>query len=164
MNEEIRLLMSNVNTSIIQIRSAYAMWAKVHGLNYHKVLIFYAMRDNEECTQKQIADSYRLPKQTVHNIITSLKKEGYLELVSSKKNGKEKVLALTERGRAYYEDIMEPIMEFEELATYKMGIEEIRQMTSLAMKFGQILEESITQQERMTTDRKGTHYESINGN
>ena len=65
MNEEIRLLMSNVNTSIIQIRAAYAMWAKVHGLNYHEVLIFYAMRDNEECTQKKIADSYRLPKQTV---------------------------------------------------------------------------------------------------
>lgn len=56
MNEEIRLLMSNVNTSIIQIRAAYAMWAKVHGLNYHEVLIFYAMRDNEECTQKKIAD------------------------------------------------------------------------------------------------------------
>lgn len=74
MNEEIRLLMSNVNTSIIQIRAAYAMWAKVHGLNYHEVLIFYAMRDNEECTQKKIADSYRLPKQTVNNIITSLKK------------------------------------------------------------------------------------------
>ena len=53
MNEQIRILMSNVNTSIIQIRGAYAAWAKEHGLNYHETLIFYAMRDNEECTQKQ---------------------------------------------------------------------------------------------------------------
>ena len=98
MNEEIRLLMSNVNTSIIQIRAAYAMWAKVHGLNYHEVLIFYAMRDNEECTQKKIADSYRLPKQTVNNIITSLKKNGYLTLIPGRKNAKEKILALTESG------------------------------------------------------------------
>ena len=124
MNEEIRLLMSNVNTSIIQIRAAYAMWAKVHGLNYHEVLIFYAMRDNEECTQKKIADSYRLPKQTVNNIITSLKKDGYLTLIPVRKNAKEKILALTESGEAYYRSIMEPILEFETLASEKMGKEE----------------------------------------
>lgn len=160
MNEEIRLLMSNVNTSIIQIRGAYAMWAKVHGLNYHEVLIFYAMRDNEECTQKQIADSYRLPKQTVNNIITSLKKAGYIELVSGKKNAKEKVLTLTEKGNAYYQQLMEPIMEFETLASEKMGIEQIRQMTALAMQFGQILEESITLQEQLHPAKEEHHNES----
>lgn len=92
MNEEIRLPMSNVNTSIIQIRAAYAMWAKVRGLNYHEVLIFYAMRDNEECTQKKIADSYRLPKQTVNNIITSLKKDGYLTLIPGRKTRRKRSL------------------------------------------------------------------------
>ena len=149
MNEEIRLLMSNVNTSIIQIRAAYAMWAKVHGLNYHEVLIFYAMRDNEECTQKKIADSYRLPKQTVNNIITSLKKDGYLTLIPGRKNAKEKI----------YRSIMEPILEFETLASEKMGKEEIRQMTALAMKFGQILEESISLQTNTDVTKEGNHNE-----
>lgn len=159
MNEEIRLLMSNVNTSIIQIRAAYAMWAKVHGLNYHEVLIFYAMRDNEECTQKKIADSYRLPKQTVNNIITSLKKDGYLTLIPVRKNAKEKILALTESGEAYYRSIMEPILEFETLASEKMGKEEIRQMTALAIKFGQILEESISLQTNTDVTKDGNHNE-----
>ena len=159
MNEEIRLLMSNVNTSIIQIRAAYAMWAKAHGLNYHEVLIFYAMWDNEECTQKQIADSYRLPKQTVNNIISSLKKAGYITLIPGRKNAKEKILALTKSGEAYYQAIMKPIMEFETLASEKMGKDEIRQMTALAMKFGQILEESISLQTNTDLTKEGHHNE-----
>ncbi len=143
MNEQIRSLMSNVNTSIIQIRGAYAAWAKEHGLNYHETLIFYAMRDNEECTQKQIADSYRLPKQTVNNIITTLKKRGYIELVYGENNRKEKILKLTETGQAYYNRIMESIMKFEQMASERMGEERIRQMTDIAMEFGKILEDTI---------------------
>ncbi len=143
MNEEIRQLMSDVNTAIIRIRAAYATWAKENGLNYHETLIFYAMRDNPECTQKQIADSYRLPKQTVNNIVVALKKIGYIELVPSAKGGKEKVLKLTPSGEAYYNEIMGKILEFEEMASMTMGVDKIRQMTEMAMAFGEILEESI---------------------
>ena len=143
MNEEIRQLMSDVNTAIIRIRAAYAAWAKENGLNYHETLIFYAMRDNPECTQKQIADSYRLPKQTVNNIVVALKKIGYIELVPAAKGGKEKVLKLTLSGQVYYDQIMEKIIEFEKMASMTMGIDRIRQMTDMAMEFGEILEESI---------------------
>lgn len=159
MNEDIRLLMSNVNTAIIQIRGAYATWAKLHGLNYHEVLIFYAIRDNKECTQQQIADNYRLPKQTVHNIITSLKKAGYIKLVPNRKNAKEKILTLTECGKVYYQSIINPIMEFEKMASEKMGIDAIQQMTALTTTFGQVLEESIVLQLQMDALRKDSNNE-----
>ena len=151
MDEEIRILMSNVNTAIIRIRGAYAAWAKEHGLNYHEVLIFYAMRDNKECTQKQIADSYRLPKQTVNNIIITLKDRGYIKLVHGESNRRDKILKLTEQGRKYYNGIMESIMEFEQMASERMGEERIRQMTDLAMEFGQILEDTIQIQKNSDT-------------
>ena len=72
-----------------------------------------------------------------------------------RKNAKEKILALTESGEAYYRSIMEPILEFETLASEKMGKEEIRQMTALAMKFGQILEESISLQTNTDVTKEG---------
>ncbi|MCI5876994.1 MAG: hypothetical protein MRZ93_01045 [Lachnospiraceae bacterium] len=54
---------------------------------------------------------------------------------------------------------MEPILEFETLASEKMGKEEIRQMTALAMKFGQILEGSISLQTNTDVTKEGTHNE-----
>lgn len=40
-----------------------------------------------------------------------------------------------------------------------MGKEEIRQMTALAMKFGQILEESISLQTNTDVTKEGNHNE-----
>ena len=54
---------------------------------------------------------------------------------------------------------MEPILEFETLASEKMGKEEIRQMTALAIKFGQILEESISLQTNTDVTKEGNHNE-----
>ncbi|MDD6242816.1 MAG: helix-turn-helix domain-containing protein [Roseburia hominis] len=73
-------------------RGKPAAWAKAHGVNYHKTLILYSMRHNEECTQKQIRENYRLPKQTVNNIVTELRREGMITLVPAKDGGREKVL------------------------------------------------------------------------
>lgn len=143
MDQDTRALMCGVNTAIIKIRGAYAAWAKAHGVNYHKTLILYSMRDNEECTQKQISENYRLPKQTVNNIVTELRREGMITLVPAKDGGREKVLCLTEQGEIYAAGIMEPLLRFEEEAARRMGIRGITQMTELAMEFGQILEDAI---------------------
>ena len=50
-------------------------------------------------------------------------------------------------------------MEFETLASEKMGKDEIRQKTALAMKFGQILEESISLQTNTDLTKEGHHNE-----
>lgn len=89
------------------------------------------MRDNEECTQKQISGNYRLPKQTVNNIVTELRREGMITLVPAKDGGREKVLCLTDQGEIYAAGIMEPLLRFEEEAVRRMGKGGLRRKNSL---------------------------------
>lgn len=134
-------LLCRVNIAIIKIRGAYAAWAREHGVNYHETLLFYLIGQNGTCTQKQICDSYLLPKQTVNNVITSLKKQGYLMLVSNEKNGREKQITLTDSGKTYAESIMRPLFHIEEQAIRAMGEENLYMMTDLALRYGRILDE-----------------------
>lgn len=148
MEQNTQKLLGSVNTAIIKIRGAYAAWAREHRVNYHETLIFYSLRDHDTCTQKQICDSYLLPKQTVNNIITSLKKSGYLCLVPDEQGGHGKLLKLTESGKKYAESIMDPLLLVEEEAVKLMGEENLRAMTEMALRYGSILEESMARVEK----------------
>lgn len=154
MKKETQNLLIAVNRSIIKMRGAYAAWAKNNGMNYHELLVLYSLRDEEECTQKSICNSYFLPKQTVHNIITGMKKAGYLELVLKDGSKKEKVLRLTESGKRYAQRVMKPLIRIEEQALSDMGEENVRRMTELAFSYGQILEKEMALLPGVTKDEQ----------
>ncbi len=143
MNQNREELLTNVNRAIIKMRGAYALWCRDNGINYHELLILYSLRDFGSCTQKQICEQYRLPKQTIHNVVSVLKDKGYVELKPGKENWREKVIVLTEAGRRYYSSVMDPLMAIEEEAVSRMGEKELRTMTELALRYGEILEEGL---------------------
>lgn len=140
MDRETQTLIRNLDCAIIKIRGAYAAWTRENGVRYHEMLVFYSIRDNQTCTQRQICKDYVLPKQTVHNTVRALTEVGYLRLVPSGRNRKEKRLQLTARGREYAKQIMEPLMRLEETAVQEMGMDNIRTMTEAALRYGKILE------------------------
>lgn len=143
MKKDTQQLLSSVNQAIIKIRGAYAAWTRENNVNYHEMLIFYSLRDKDNCTQKQICDSYMIPKQSVNNVICTLKKEGYLELTPDEKNRREKILKLTESGKKYAREIMGPLFELEEKAIQEMGKENIHVMTEMALCYGEILKKEM---------------------
>lgn len=133
-------ILNHVNEAIIKIRGAYATWTSQNNVNYYEMLIFYSLRNHARCTQKQICNNYRVPKQSINNVINALKKEGYIRLVQDEQNKREKILELTESGRIYANHIMEPLLCLEEEAVREMGQENIKHMIELTNRYGNILE------------------------
>lgn len=148
MNDDIRQLLNSVNTAIIKIRGAYAAWSKQNNVNYHEMLIMYSLRDNVVCTQKQICEQYLLPKQTVNNVITSLRRSGYIVLIPIENNKREKAIVLTESGREYVHGFMMSLNQIEENVVREMGEENVRKMTDLALGYGKALEEKMSRAQR----------------
>lgn len=142
-NQTFEQLLVGVNKSIIKMRGAYAIWCKKRGINYHELLIWYSLRDFGSCTQKQVCEQYLLPKQTIHNVVTELQEKGLIQLQSSPDNWREKMIVLTGLGQAYYDSIMAPLIEIEKQAVSRMGEDNLRTMTELAMRYGEILEKGL---------------------
>ena len=95
MDHEIQKLHDQVNQAIIRCRRVYSVWAKKNKVSYNRMLVLYTIREYGSCTQKQVCDSYMLPRQTVNHVITEMRKEGILAVSEEMSRGKEKALVLT---------------------------------------------------------------------
>ena len=140
MEQNVQQLLIKVNQSIIRIRGAYAACARQNQVNYHELLIFYSLRYLNACTQKQVCEQYLIPKQTVNNIIADLKRKGYIVLRPGKGDWREKVIELTEAGKAYSASVIDPLMEVEDATVKEIGEERLAFMTEVALHYGEILE------------------------
>lgn len=143
MENEIQKLHDQVNQAIIRCRRVYSVWAQKHHVSYNRTLVLYTIREYGFCTQKQVCDSYLLPRQTVNHVITEMRKEGILEIDKEKSSGKEKALVLTQSGKEYSEKLLHSLSRIEERAAKKIGEEKIRRMTEMFMEYDRILEETL---------------------
>ena len=88
-------LLAELNCAVIQFRGLYAAWAKRHGISYNEMLVYYTIRDQGYCTQKQLCDSYLLPRQTINHVMLDLRARGLLTLSPDHCTGREKAFVLT---------------------------------------------------------------------
>lgn len=77
MDQESLKLLAEINRAIIQYRGLYAAWSKEHEISYHELLVLYTIREQGFCTQKQICDSYLLPRQTINHGLPGLYGQGH---------------------------------------------------------------------------------------
>lgn len=113
--------MKQMNSAISRITEIYAQWAKLKGISYSMLMVLYSINDLEVCTQKDICLSWMLPKQTVHSVLVSLDKNGYVKIEQSEKNKKEKNISFTEKGYIFANDILYGICQMEEKVLESMG-------------------------------------------
>lgn len=146
MDHEIQKLHDQVNQAIIRCRRVYSMWAKKNNVSYNRMLVLYTIREYGFCTQKQVCDSYLLPRQTINHVIAEMKKEGILEINKEKCTGKEKAFVLTKSGEEYSEKLLHSLSIMEERAVKQLGEERIRTMTKLFMEYDQVLEDSLEEE------------------
>lgn len=121
MEYKIQKLYDQVNQAIIRCRGVYSMWAKNNNVSYNRMLVLYTIREFGSCTQKQICDSYLLPRQTVNHVISEMKKDGILVADPEKSTGKEKALVLTPEGERYSEKLLYSLSRMEERAAKPSG-------------------------------------------
>ena len=135
MDQQTKALWDQITRAIIKYRGIYAAWSKKHEISYNEMLVFYTIRDEGFCTQKQICDSYLLPRQTMNHVFAKLYADGIIEVSAGHSIGREKAFVLTEQGRAYAEPLIESLNRMEEKAVTSMGNERLRAMKELVQTF-----------------------------
>ncbi len=143
MDAEAQQLINDLNRAIIKLRGVYSAWSKKHGVSYNEMLVLYTIRDNGFCTQKQICDSYLLPKQTVNHVISSMLDNGLLCDSPENSSGREKAFVFTDKGRAYAEPLLVSLGEVEERSVDAMGITKLKRMTSLLCEYDAVLTDAL---------------------
>lgn len=114
----------------------YEEWAKEQGLSMNGYLILYSFYDETDFpTQKSISQKWMIPKQTVNTILKDYMQRGYVEAVSMPEDKRNKILKLTESGRAYANKIIGKLQEKELYVMQQMGLENMVKMNDIMEMF-----------------------------
>ncbi len=117
----------------------YEEWAKKQGLSSNGLLILYSLYDDSEgCTQKTISQKWCIPKQTVNTILKDFAKRGFIEMLSTQEDKRNKAIQLTLTGRLFAGNIMEKLQSKELCVMEKIGLERITDMNDNLALFIQL--------------------------
>lgn len=139
MNRENLTLLSGIDQAIIKFRGLYSRWSNDLNISYHEMLVFYTLREKGYCTQKQICDNYRLPKQTINNVITAMRKDGILIYDESHSTGREKAFILSDTGKQYAAPILTSLNAVEDRALELLGKEKLQILINLMLEYDHAL-------------------------
>lgn len=145
MDLHIQHMIKEINRAVIQFRGIYSTWSKNHNISYNEMLVLYTIRDEGFCTQKQICDSYLLPRQTMNHVFLKMRGEGIIEVDNVHSSGKEKAFVLTNKGKIYSAPLLNSMNCVESRAAQIMGEEKIKQMTALVKEFDHALQTALTE-------------------
>lgn len=135
--EQLRLM----NAGISKIDRLYSRWSQKSGVNTYAVGILYMLIEDGCITQKQISDEFDIPKQSVNNVISGLKNDGYISMEISRRDKRERVIVLTEGGKEYALKILTPLFEMEEAVVERLGEERMNQLIETTTAYADILEQ-----------------------
>ena len=143
MDQESLKLLAEINRAIIQYRGLYAAWSKEHGISYHELLVLYTIREQGFCTQKQICDSYLLPRQTINHEMLDQRERGLLELRPEHSILRHKPFVLSEQGRRYAGPLLEALNRMELQTLETVGTQNIRALVRAVLTYDEALERAM---------------------
>ncbi len=142
-------LLNDVNSAIIKFRGIYSAWSYEHGISYNEMLVLYTIREQGYCTQKQICDSYLLPRQTMNHVFMVLRNQGILQYNKEHSVGKEKAYILSDQGKKYAAPFLESLNVVEARAIELLGEDKIETLTTLLLQYDAALKKSLDEQRQM---------------
>ncbi len=154
MEQKSRTLLREIGSAVIRYREVYRDWCRLRGIPYHEMLVFYTIREKGSCTQKEICDSYALPKQTVHNIVRSLRAKGLLTMREGRGNRRERILLFTEEGKRRSASLLDPLLEQECCAVNAAGPENVESAIHLLRSFTEKLRLSMIPEQEGSDERR----------
>lgn len=118
------------------------------GLNKIQTGVLYTIEEFrlaglDICTQKDITDVMLYSKQSINGAVTSLRKEGYIELKDIVGNKKSKNIVLTEKGLQYVEKEIDSIVLAENRAFKRLGNTDRRELLFLFEEITKLLNEEL---------------------
>ena len=146
MDRESLNLLSEINCAVIKFRGLYARWSKEHGISYHELLVLYTIREQGFCTQKQICDSYLVPRQTMNHVILHMRERGLLVLSPEHCVGREKGFVISPGGQAYAAPLLEALDQMETRAVEAVGRDQVRAMVEAVLAYDRALQTAMNAQ------------------
>lgn len=104
--------------------ASYEEYAKSVGLSYTSLSVLSALYSSPGCTQKELAESCFLPKQTVNAVITSFLKNGWVKLEEMPEDRRNKTVNFTETGMEKAAVIIDKVRECEDRAMCELTEEQ----------------------------------------
>ena len=139
MKKETRSIFNDINRAIIKCRGIYSAWSVNHGISYHEMLVIYTIREFGFCTQKQICDSYLLPRQTMNNVIRGMRGTGLLTYSTEHSLGREKAFVLSHEGEEYAAPLLASLDAMESGTLELLGNEKMAMLTQLLFEYDRAL-------------------------
>lgn len=133
----------HINSAWSRTTALYARTAAVLGIGYPELMVLYALVVEGDMTQRQISENYGLLKQTTNTVVKSLHTREYVRLDPGTADRREKVVALTESGREYAENLLEPLLVAEEKAYRMIGEERSRAMAETLDLYNILMERAL---------------------
>ena len=99
---------------IYSIDGFYAEYAKEKSVKPNLLWILYALNDGQEHSQKEICDTWDLPRTTINTIIKELEADGYVFLSQIIGEKRELSVKLTDEGKKYASSMLKELYEIEE--------------------------------------------------
>ena len=96
----------------------YAEYAKESGVKENLLWILYALNDGNSHSQKEICDSWDLPRTTVNTIIKELENDCYVKLLQIKGEKRELEVVLTDKGKTYADSLLDKLYKIEEKVSH----------------------------------------------
>lgn len=126
------------NKLFYKINGLYVRFENAKGINssLHKVL--HALYISDLQTQKDIMQSYEMPKQTINNVISALQKQAFVEFSAGTNDKREKILNLTQRGREYAKEFLAEYVGFEKRLYQKLGVRKFAKLTEIYAEFERV--------------------------
>ena len=121
----------------------YEEWAKRKGLSMYGLFVLQEIKENRNCTAKQICSRLFLPKQTVNAILNSFENKGLIRRVAMEQDRRNKEILFTRDGERYADNILQEMYEAEEKALQKMGARQMEAMAQNNRIFIKCLEETM---------------------
>lgn len=118
----------------------YRRVAAFFGISSCELWIYYfLLMEADGATQRKISDKMIFPLQTVNSAVSALAKNGMVTLETDRENRRNKIIRLTESGRAFAKKTVSHLLQAEIRVTETFGEEKAASLNSLRAEYFSLL-------------------------
>ncbi|CAR41912.1 MarR family winged helix-turn-helix transcriptional regulator [Streptococcus uberis] len=142
--ETVKIESKKIVRILDQQKSIYENYAKENGLQGRSLqLLLWIYYNQKGVSQSYLVEKTLLSKQVVNATIQVWQKKGYVELVSTENDKRQKLVKLTEKGNQISKKILDPLETVEVRALSTLSYEERQLFQTLFSRYTQALKKEM---------------------
>lgn len=138
---------NQIYEAVRKINHTYEIWSAAHGLTLYEMQIYYVMleKETEQITQKELCKKLDAPKTSISSMIKRQLKTGYIEMNTNPENKREKIISLTESGKMFAKELIQPLFQYEEETASMINEKELDTAIKIQNQFADLLLRKVEQ-------------------